>query len=50
MYAFYLAANARLMARHAPLIGSGFLYGGLAAAYLGAILWLGASLPTSAPN
>jgi drug/metabolite transporter (DMT)-like permease len=32
IYAFYLAANARLMARHPPLIGAGFLYGGLAAA------------------
>ncbi len=48
IYAFYLAANARLMARHPPLIGAGFLYGGLAAAYLGAALWLGASLPKSA--
>ena len=48
IYAFYLAANARLMARHPPLIGAGFLYGGLAAAYLGAVLWLGASLPKSA--
>jgi drug/metabolite transporter (DMT)-like permease len=50
IYAFYLAANARLMARHPPLIGAGFLYGGLAAAYLGAVLWLGASLPKSAPG
>jgi drug/metabolite transporter (DMT)-like permease len=25
IYAFYLAANARLMARHPPLIGAGFL-------------------------
>src|SRR5215467_1136612 len=50
IYAFYLAANARLMARHPPLIGAGFLYGGLAAAYLGAGLWLGASLPKSAPG
>jgi hypothetical protein len=38
------------MARHPPLIGAGFLYGGLAAAYLGAALWLGASLPKSAPG
>jgi drug/metabolite transporter (DMT)-like permease len=37
IYAFYLAANARLLGRHPPLIGAGFLYGGLAAA-LGAIL------------
>jgi drug/metabolite transporter (DMT)-like permease len=50
IYAFYLAANARLMARHPPLIGAGFLYGGLATAYLGAALWLGASLPKSAPG
>ncbi len=50
IYAFYLAANARLMARHPPLIGAGFLYGGLAAAYLGAALWLGASLPRSMPG
>jgi drug/metabolite transporter (DMT)-like permease len=50
IYAFYLAANARLMARHPPLIGAGFLYGGLAVAYLGAALWLGASLPKSAPG
>ena len=50
IYAFYLAANARLMARHPPLIGAGFLYGGLAAAYLAAALWLGASLPISAPG
>jgi drug/metabolite transporter (DMT)-like permease len=50
IYAFYLAANARLLARHPPLIGAGFLYGGLGAAYLGALLWLGASLPTSAPG
>jgi drug/metabolite transporter (DMT)-like permease len=48
IYAFYLAANARLMARHPPLIGAGFLYGGLATAYLGAVFWLGASLPISA--
>jgi drug/metabolite transporter (DMT)-like permease len=47
IYAFYLAANARLLAHHPPLIGAGFLYGGLAAAYLGAALWLGASLPKS---
>src|SRR5262249_53594370 len=32
------------------LIGAGFLYGSLAAAYLGTVLWLGASLPTSAPG
>src|SRR5215813_1296742 len=38
------------MARHSPLIGAGFLYGGLATAYLGAALWLGASLPISAPG
>jgi drug/metabolite transporter (DMT)-like permease len=50
IYAFYLAANARLMARHPPLISAGFLYGGLAAAYLGAALWLGASLPKSTPG
>lgn len=47
IYAFYLAANARLMRRHPPLIAGGFLYGGLATAYLGAALWLGASLPKS---
>jgi len=50
IYAFYLAANARLMARHPPLIGAGFLYGGLTVAYLGAVLWLGGSLPKSAPG
>ena len=50
IYAFYLAANARLLGRHPPLIGAGFLYGGLAAAYLGAVLWLGALLPASAPG
>src|SRR5262249_25931094 len=50
IYAFYLAANARLMARHPPLLGAGFLYGGLATAYLGAALWLGAPLPISAPG
>ncbi len=50
IYAFYLAANARLMARHPPLIGAGFLYGGLAVAYLGAVLGLGASLPKSVPG
>src|SRR5262249_49474536 len=33
-----------------PLIGAGFLYGDLTAAYLGAVLWLGASLPTSTPG
>jgi hypothetical protein len=38
------------MARHPPLIGAGFLYGGLATAYLGAVLWLGASLPKSTPG
>ena len=48
IYAFYLAANARLMARHPPLIGAGSLYGGLAATYLAAVLCLGASLPKSA--
>ena len=50
IYSFYLAANARLLGRHPPLIGAGFLYGGLAAACLSAVLWLGASLPTSAPG
>jgi hypothetical protein len=50
IYAFYLTANARLLGRHPPLIGAGFLYGGLAAAYLDAVLRLGASLPTSAPG
>lgn len=34
IYAFYLAANARLMAPHPRLIGAGFLYGGLAASVL----------------
>ena len=48
IYAFYLAANARLMARHPPLIGAGFLYGGLGAAYIGAAVFLGASRPHSA--
>jgi drug/metabolite transporter (DMT)-like permease len=50
VYAFYLAANARLMARHPPLIGAACLYGGLAVAYVGAALCLGASLPKSAPG
>jgi drug/metabolite transporter (DMT)-like permease len=50
IYAFYLASNARLLGRYPPLIGAGFLYGGLAAAYLGAVSWLGASLPTTAPG
>ena len=45
-----MAANARLLGHHPPLIGAGFLYGGLAAAYLGAVFWLGPSLPTSAPG
>lgn len=36
------------MARHPPLIAAGLLYGGLAAAYLGAELLLGVSLPVSA--
>jgi drug/metabolite transporter (DMT)-like permease len=32
------------------VIGAVFLYGGLATAYLGAVLWLGASLPISVPG
>jgi drug/metabolite transporter (DMT)-like permease len=50
IYAFYLAANARLLGRHPPVIGAVFLYGGLVTAYLGAVLWLGASLPISVPG
>jgi drug/metabolite transporter (DMT)-like permease len=50
IYAFYLAANARLLGRHPPVIGAVFLYGGLATAYLSAVLWLGASLPISVPG
>src|SRR5271170_5571081 len=36
IYAFYLAANAVLMRRHPPVIGAGFLYLGLAIAFLAA--------------
>jgi len=50
IYALYLAANARLMARHPPLLGAAFLYGGLASAYFAAVCWLGASVPKSAPG
>ena len=47
IYAFYLSANARLMARHPPLIGAAFLYIGFGFAYLVAVLALGLSAPKS---
>jgi drug/metabolite transporter (DMT)-like permease len=46
-YAFYLAANSVLMRRHPPLIGAGFLYLGLALAFLGAGLFQGVEVPTT---
>src|SRR5262249_39848595 len=47
VYALYLTANARLMGRHPPLIGAGFLYLGFAASFLGAVLTLGLEIPRS---
>ena len=44
-YAFYLALNARLMARHPPLVGAGFLYAGFALTFLLAVLVVGLDAP-----
>ena len=44
-YAFYLAANAALMRRHPPLVGAGFLYLGLALAFLLAGAVQGVAVP-----
>ena len=34
IYALYLAANARLMRRHPPLVGAGYLYLGFTASFV----------------
>jgi drug/metabolite transporter (DMT)-like permease len=47
IYALYLTANARLMGRHPPLVGAGFLYLGFTASYLVAVLVLGLEWPQS---
>lgn len=46
-YAFYLAANSVLMRRHPPLIGAGFLYLGLALAFLAGGIVDGIAIPAS---
>jgi drug/metabolite transporter (DMT)-like permease len=48
IYAFYLAANSRLMSRHPPLICAGFLYIGFAASYLAAVGVAGLEWPATA--
>lgn len=48
VYAFYLAINSRLMARHPPLAGAAFLYLGFGLAYLAVVLLSGLQLPQSA--
>jgi drug/metabolite transporter (DMT)-like permease len=48
VYAFYLAINSRLMARHPPLAGAAFLYLGFGLAYLAVVLFSGLQLPHSA--
>jgi drug/metabolite transporter (DMT)-like permease len=48
IYAFYLAANSRLMRRHPPLISAGCLYIGFAASYFAAIGVTGLEWPDTA--
>ncbi|HJU18380.1 MAG TPA: DMT family transporter [Stellaceae bacterium] len=48
IYAFYLAANARLMGRHPPLAGAAFLYLGFALSYLAVVVLYGLDRPASA--
>lgn len=48
IYALYLAANARLMGRHPPLLGAGFLYLGFAATYLAVVAVSGLQHPATA--
>jgi drug/metabolite transporter (DMT)-like permease len=48
VYAVYLAANARLMGRHPPLIGASLLYLGFAASFLGLVLIRGLEWPATA--
>jgi drug/metabolite transporter (DMT)-like permease len=48
IYAFYLAAMARLMRDHPPLVGAGFLYLGLTGTYMVAALAFGVDLPATA--
>ena len=47
IYALYLAANARLMRRHPPLVGAGFLYLGFAASFLCLVALSGLQVPAS---
>lgn len=50
IYAFYLAAMARLMRGHPPLVGAAFLYLGLAATYLVVGLVVGVQVPATAAS
>jgi drug/metabolite transporter (DMT)-like permease len=47
IYALYLTVNARLMGRHPPLVGAGFLYLGFAGSYLAVVLVSGLEWPQS---
>ena len=47
IYALYLTANARLMRRHPPLIGAGYLYLGFTASFLVVVLFSGVEIPAS---
>ena len=47
IYALYLAANARLMRRHPPLVGAGYLYLGFTASFFVVVLVSGLEIPAS---
>ncbi len=48
IYALYLAANARLLRHHPPLIGAGALFFGMALSFAVAAVWGGLDRPTDA--
>ncbi len=47
IYALYLTANARLMRRHPPLVGAGYLYLGFTASFFVVVLFSGIEAPRS---
>jgi drug/metabolite transporter (DMT)-like permease len=48
IYALYLTVNARLMRRHPPLVGAGYLYLGFTASFFAVVLIAGIEVPASA--
>src|SRR5207253_2285901 len=49
-YALYLAFNARLLRRHPPLVGAGFLYIGMGLTFGTAAAMIGLDVPSQSPT